>query len=131
MVAFQDEAIYAAPEFESYRCTGFTLSSGGVVLVGQKKLRSKKVLNLVAPYEVLEPEQVTGDEYYHLDYLNDDLSRALEEVKAYLDGKYNNEGRQLDMFEEVREAVEAVTQHVEQKTLVFRSINGQTLDDDA
>lgn len=128
--AFQDEAVYTAPEFESYRCTGFTISSGGVVLVGQKKLRSKKVLNLVAPYEVLEPEQPTGDEYWHLNYLNDDLNMAIEEVIAYLDGKYNDEGRQLDMFVEVREKVDVVVSHFEQRALIQKSFEGKVLDDE-
>lgn len=109
MTAFQDESIYSAAEFDSYRCTGLTLVSGGVVLIGQKKLRSKKVLNLVSPFEVFEPETPTGDEYYHLDYLDGDVQHAIEEVRAYLDGKYSDDGRQLDMFEEVPEVGSAET----------------------
>jgi len=102
--AFASEEIYTNDAFLNYRCTGFTLTSGGVVLVGQKKLRSKKVLNLVSAFEVLEPETPTGDEYLYLYSLDNDLARAIEEVRLYLDGKYSDEGRQLDMFEEVGSA---------------------------
>jgi hypothetical protein len=130
MAAFQDEAIYTASEFESYRCTGFTMVSGGVVLVGQKKLRSKKVLNLVSPFEVFEPETPTGNEYYHLDYLDGDVQQAVEEVRAYLDGKYSDDGRQLDMFDEVQEKLEVVVDHFKQKDLIRRSFEGKELDDE-
>ncbi|MCC3156460.1 hypothetical protein LJ737_04380 [Hymenobacter sp. 15J16-1T3B] len=118
---FASEDIYTAFEFHSYRCTGFTLSSGGVVLVGQKKLRTKKVLNVIAPYEVLIPENPTGNEYDWLAELNIDLDRVIEEVKAYIAGKWNDEGRQLDMFEEVEQAkplpstgLEEITQQVDE-----------------
>ncbi|TGE23504.1 hypothetical protein [Hymenobacter metallicola] len=126
--AFQSEDLYTAPEFDSYRCTGFTLSSGGVVLVGQKRLRSKKVLNLVSPYEVLEPETPTGDEYQYLAELDYDLSHAITEVKAYLEGKY--EQHQLDFFQDLREKVEEALVPLEQRNLLRKSYQGRELDDE-
>lgn len=127
---FISEDIYTAPEFLGYRCTGFTISNGGVVLVGQKKLRTKKVLNIVAPYEVLYPETPTGTEYDWLSELNFDLDRVVEEVKLYIAGKWNEEGRQLDMFEEVEKVAAAVEEVAPglNYTVSVKGVDGQMKD---
>ena len=79
--------LHERPEFKGLKVTGLTYSSTGVVLIGQKRYRGGKVLNLITPHEVLEPKEFTGMEYDHLWELNAALARVEMEAHAYLAGK--------------------------------------------
>ena len=79
--------LHERPEFVTYKVTGLTFSNTGVVLVGQKRYRAGKVLNLCTPHEALHPEQETVFEYEHLWELNLALGRLEAEALQYLAGK--------------------------------------------
>ena len=110
---FEDDSFYKCLEFSwaAIRCSGFTLTSGGVVLVAQKYLRSGRTLNLVTPFELLDPdpEKLTGLEYAYLPQLREALNRAQDEVKLYLDGKHDQSGEQLDLFADITKEVEKIS----------------------
>lgn len=92
--AFQEEDFYKELAFLRYTCTGFSLSSNGVVLIGQKSLGTKKVLNITAPFTLLNEDSdytYAGDLFVH-------LTGVLDEVQALLNGKVGSE--QLDLFEQ-------------------------------
>lgn len=92
--AFQEEDFYKEHAFLRYTCTGFSLSSNGVVLIGQKSLGTKKVLNITAPFTLLNEDS----DYEHSSDLDMHLSDVLEEVLALLGGKVGAE--QLDLFDQ-------------------------------
>lgn len=66
----------------------------GVTLVGQKKLSTGKVLNLVAPFTVFDPEL---SDYMHASRLYKDVQEVIEEVDAYIGGK-RAPVKQLELF---------------------------------
>lgn len=93
-MALNGDAIYEHLAFSSFRCTGFTLSSEGVVLLGRKTLASKKVLNLVSPFVSLGEET----DYSYADHLYTEIEAIKEEVRLMLDGKFASQ--QLDLFQD-------------------------------
>lgn len=119
---FEEDSFYKSLEFSlaSVRCSGFTLTSGGVVLVAQKYLRSGRTLNLVTPFELLEPdpEKPTGLEYDYLPQLREAIQRAEDEVKLYLDGKHDKTGEQLDLFDDLSQEVEKLSGEQAMKKLI-------------
>ena len=78
--ALQGEKIYAHNELSSFRCTGFTLSSGGVVLIGRKNLKTKKVFNVIAPFCLLNEDS----DYDYVGFLNSAIQEVLAEVELML-----------------------------------------------
>lgn len=88
---------------QTIKLTGFSLNDGGegVTLIGQRKLASGMVLNLVSPFIKFDEHQ---DES-----LYPAIQDAISEVLQYLDGKYSEEvdENQLEMefAEEVSEAI--------------------------
>lgn len=84
--------------------TGFSIGGSddneGVTVFGQRKLKSGKVLNLVAPFQKYEDENYDG-----ASDLASDIHAACEEAKQYLDGKCAPKA-QLEIFEEEKEEVE-------------------------
>ncbi len=91
-MALNGEAIYEHLAFSSFRCSGFTLSSDGVVLIGRKTLASKKVVNLVTPFALLNEDS----DYEYSDHLEREIDGCLEEIKLLLQGKFREQ--QLDLF---------------------------------
>ncbi len=73
----------------SYMVTGFSIGGEneheGVVLIGRKTLGNKKVINLVSPFTKWEDEH---SPYKYSSELSAAISRAENEVIAYLQGKF-------------------------------------------
>lgn len=65
-------------------CIGGEDEYEGVTLVGQKKLQTGKVLNLVAPFTVFDSDI---SDYEYARELRDNVGNAIEEVNHYLKGK--------------------------------------------
>lgn len=96
--------LHTQPDFADYTVSGYSYDEkGGVVLIGQRQLSNKKVLNLIAPREDLAPEQETGMEYPFLLTLGKHLRECDEEVKAYLAGKSGPMVVQGDLFDQDEE----------------------------
>lgn len=92
--AFQEEEFYDDFSFFKFKCTGFTLSSEGVVLTGNKTLGTKKVLNMVTPFTLLNADS----DYDYAGELDVHIDDVVNEVQLLLNGKVGNE--QLDLFEQ-------------------------------
>lgn len=105
----EDGELHQRPELQNHQVTGYAYSDkGGVVLLGRKTLRTGKVVNLLTPHEVLDPEQETGLEYPHLWQLGTELTACDKEVGLYLAGKsapYVAE-QQLELFDKLQDAVD-------------------------
>jgi hypothetical protein len=98
----EPDAIKMLPK---YKVTGVTLGGSGehlgITVVGQKKLRGGKVLNLVAPFTKFEDESDAAY-IYQSDLLEAwDLLRI--EALAYMDGKRTPIWQQQEMFTDVPE----------------------------
>jgi hypothetical protein len=108
VIMLADGELSGLPELAIYSVTGYAYSDkGGVVVMGRKTLRTGKVVNLLTPHEVLDPDKPTGLEYEHLWELGTELAKCDKEVKLYLAGKsapYVQE-QQLDFLDEMQEAV--------------------------
>ncbi|MBF9252457.1 hypothetical protein I2I11_04055 [Pontibacter sp. 172403-2] len=96
--AFQEDEFYEELAFARYDVTGFTLSSDGVVLIGHKTLNTKKVLNMVSPFTLLNEDS----DYEYAGFLDAQLEEVLHEVNLLLNGKVGCE--QLDLFEQTENA---------------------------
>lgn len=83
-VAFDEPSLLSR-----FSVTGFSIGGSGehsgVTLIGRKDLKSKKVLNLCAPFTKYDPE--TSD-YEYCSELYSIVSMACGEVVAYLEGKH-------------------------------------------
>ena len=90
--ALFDEKLYDLVCFTNFRCTGFVNSNSGVMLIGQKVLKSGKVLNLLTPLTSLEES-----DYEFANILAMDLKMAYNEVIAHINGKGTG-GQLLDLF---------------------------------
>lgn len=92
-------AQYLIPRMEPYSVTGFSLAgegeNEGVVLIGQKRLENKMVLNLIAPFSKFS-------EYKYGAELSVLINKCIEETELYLfDGKCAEPStNQLDLFED-------------------------------
>lgn len=84
--------------FEGYYCTGLSLSSDGVVLIGGRKLSTGKVLNITAPFTLMTDES----DYLHWIHLEGQVSDVVHETELLLDGKMGVE--QLELFDQQEEA---------------------------
>lgn len=80
----------------NFNVTGFKISGSGdnqgVTLIGQRKLLSGKVLNLVTPFIRYE------DEYLYMNELRIAVSECQEEVAQYMQGKKAPDA-QLSLFD--------------------------------
>lgn len=94
LTAMQEEEFYEELAFSKFKCTGLTLSSDGVVLTGNKTLGTKKVLNMVTPFTLLNEDS----DYDYATELHAHVEAVLHEVGLLLNGKVGNE--QLDLFEQ-------------------------------
>lgn len=96
-------AQYLIPRMEPYSVTGFSLAgegeNEGVVLIGQKRLENKMVLNLIAPFSKFS-------EYKYGAELSLLINKCIEETELYLfDGKCAEPStNQLDLFEDQERA---------------------------
>jgi hypothetical protein len=83
------------PETKNIKVTGVTWGgigeSAGVVLVAQKELSTKKVLNLITPFTAFESE-----DYYFSYELSKDIETLVTEVMLYIGGK-SALGKQLEL----------------------------------
>lgn len=95
-LALQGEDIYEHQQLSSFRCTGFTLSSEGVVLIGRKTLKSKKVLNLVSPFCLLNEDS----DYDYSSFLDSALDECIAEIELMLKECKFGGNQQLDLFEQ-------------------------------
>jgi hypothetical protein len=80
---------------EQFKVTQISIGGDGegVTLTGQKRLKSKKVLNLNAPFQ-----KYFEDEGYSFGAdLQIAVDRVITEVEAYMDGTKRGEGAQLEM----------------------------------
>lgn len=99
--SFEDGSVYQMGIFKKYSCTGFSIGGNdeheGITLIGRKSLRNKRVLNLVSPFQKFEAAE--HEEPYEYEYhLNIAMSRVVEEIKLFIDGKCAI-NPQLSMFE--------------------------------
>lgn len=84
------DSIDELPEeiFSTFEVTGYTVSGSddneGVVLVGKRFLKSKKVLNLIAPFTMFNNE---NEEYKHAFELQQAIEACNYEVEQYLTAK--------------------------------------------
>ncbi|RNI26596.1 hypothetical protein [Rufibacter latericius] len=91
--SFETGEIYPLECFSNFRCTGF-INKEGMMLVGQRVLRSGKVVNLISPL-------TSSDEEYEFYWqLMKDFQETMDEVELHLNGKSGG-GEQLDLFEDV------------------------------
>lgn len=94
MDLFNNDELHQDPAFMTFKCTGFSLSSDGVVLTGNKTLGTSKVLNLVSPFTLLTEES----DYDFALHLNVHVQELINETEQLLEGKMS--GEQLDLFAE-------------------------------
>lgn len=85
-------------------CTGYSIGgdeadSEGVTLIGKRNLKSGKVLNLVAPFNMFDGEL---NDYKHISDLAADVQHCNDEAVLYLEGKCTPDA-QLQLFSEVDE----------------------------
>ena len=82
-------------EIRNIKVTGITWGgngeSAGVVLIAQKELSTKKVLNLITPFTSFESE-----EYAYTYELRNDIHALVEEIMLYISGK-SAMGKQLEL----------------------------------
>lgn len=75
-------------QIKSFTIYGFSLTgegdSEGVVLLGKKKTPAGKTIAIPAPGEGLSGEKG----YQHKDILSEDLNEVIEELEAYIGGKF-------------------------------------------
>lgn len=90
--AFSEDDFYDELCFLKFTCTGIALSSGGVVLIGQKALGTKKVLNITSPFTMLDEDS----DYTYCSQLYRHLDDVIHEVNLLLNGKVGFE--QLELF---------------------------------
>jgi len=80
--------------FDGFYCTGLSLSSDGVVLIGGRKLSTGKVLNITAPFTLMTDE---GDYLFWID-LDNQVQAVITETELLLEGKMGVE--QLELFDQ-------------------------------
>ena len=86
--------LHSHEAFSGYNVTGFSQSGEGVVLVGNRTLSTNKVLNIIAPYTLMNAD---SDNPYASD-LWSDVHDLVDETVLLLNGKMS--GEQLDLFAE-------------------------------
>lgn len=84
--------IFNDPRFLKFHVTSFSLGgdidSAGVTITGQRKLKSKKVLNLNSPFTQFEAMEGKDEQYEFLHELYRDVMNCVGEVEEYLRGKH-------------------------------------------
>lgn len=95
-------------DFEDYTVTGFSIGgedeNEGAVIIGSRKFKSGKVLNITTPFTKFSDE---NNPYEFEDALYNDLQACIYEVELYLDGKYAVKQLELPFDEKVPEEVDA------------------------
>lgn len=105
---------YARVSLSEYEVTG--LSRGGldetegVVIVIQKRLKSKKVLNICTPFQMFEDPE---SDYEYIDELFQDVNNLWQEAIEYLNGKYKKSQMELFTTDEHEENSELVSEVVD------------------
>lgn len=66
----------------------------GVTIIGSRRLRGNKVLNLISPFQKFNDD--TPESYAHDTDLYAKVADVINEIELYIDGKYG-EGAQLEM----------------------------------
>lgn len=98
-----DMELFDHEKLDKFTVTSFTIGGydeyEGVVITGQKRLKSGKVLNLNTPFSLWMDE---NDPYEYEDCLYNDVARCIFEVEEYLNGK--TAIKQLEMQFEPAEA---------------------------
>ena len=103
---FEDGSIFKDKRMEPFHVTGVSFGGSGdhagVTLVGQKKLRNKRVLNLVSPFTKFEAgeHEDSSDLYDFMYEMRNALYRVEDEVVAFIKGEKFGKTAQLDLFEE-------------------------------
>lgn len=89
---------YTSGVIDKLEITGISLGgsddNAGVTIVGKRKLRGNKVLNLITPFQKFEDD--LSESYPYQDQLYADVCDIIDEVNQYITGKYG-QGAQVEM----------------------------------
>ncbi len=99
---FESGMAYNIPALDKFIVTGFTMSGEGdnvgVVLVGRKRLKNKRVLNLVSPFMKLAQDDME-EPYPFIHELNVSLDKCISEIKLYIEEGKCAPSPQLSLFD--------------------------------
>lgn len=88
------------PMFEDFGVTGISFKETGCVLMGRRKLRRGKVLNIVTPFIQWGDDDEVQDQFRFIFHLHEALRLAQIACEMYVEGDYLKEASQLALFGE-------------------------------
>lgn len=81
------EDVLTLPLAEVFRCTGMVVKSTGVTLIGRRRLRGKKILNITTPFLLWETAEGMDEYRFHLTF-----QKKVQEAELlclrYIEGDY-------------------------------------------